>query len=101
MIKHIVFFNVIDEFEGKNKVEILAFIKTGLENLINSVPELKRIEVGINHSDAPSANFDLALYSEFESMDDLNAYQIHPEHKKIAAYIGQVKSARACVDYEF
>jgi len=33
-------------------------------------------------------------------LDDLNSYQVHPEHKKVAAYIGKVKTSRAAVDYE-
>jgi hypothetical protein len=99
MIKHIVFFNVKDESEGRDKQEILIFIKKELEELIDLIPELKKIEVGINHPEAPAGNFDLALYSEFESMDDLNSYQVHPEHKRVAAYIGTVKTDRACVDY--
>ena len=100
MIKHIVFFGVVDQAEGKNKAEIMQFIKQELENLANLIPQLRRIEVGINLPEAPTGNFDLALYSEFDSMADLDAYQVHPEHKRVAAYIGKVKTTRACVDYE-
>lgn len=100
MIKHIVFFGIVDEAEGKNKAEIMQFIKQELENLINLIPQLRKIEVGINHPDAPAGNYDLALYSEFDSMADLDTYQVHPEHKRVAAFIGKVKISRACVDYE-
>ncbi|MDD2284541.1 MAG: Dabb family protein [Paludibacter sp.] len=100
MIKHIVFFGVVDEAEGKSKAEIMQFVKHELENLIHLVPNLRKIEVGINHPEAPAGNFDLVLYSEFDSMADLDAYQVHPEHQKVAAYIGKIKTSRACVDYE-
>ncbi|MBP6610243.1 MAG: Dabb family protein [Paludibacter sp.] len=100
MIKHIVFFNLADNIEGKSKQENAEFIKSALENLINLIPEIKKMEVGINSPAAPVGNFDISLYSEFETMADLDAYQIHPEHKKVAAYIGKVKTDRACVDYE-
>lgn len=100
MIKHIVFFGIADEAEGKSKAYNLKFIKDELEALIHLIPELKKIEVGINHPEAPEGNFDLALYTEFESMNDLDIYQVHPEHKRVAAYIGKVKTSRACVDYE-
>ena len=33
-------------------------------------------------------------------MADLDTYQVHPEHKRVAAYIGKVRTARAAVDYE-
>jgi hypothetical protein len=100
MIKHIVFFGIVEEAEGKNKNEIMQYIKDELENLIHLVPQLRKIEVGLNHPEAPAGNFDLALYSEFDNMADLDAYQVHPEHKRVAAYIGKVKTSRACVDYE-
>lgn len=100
MIKHIVFFGLVEEAEGKTKAEIATYIKEELENLITLIPQLRRIEVGINHPEAPEGNYDLALYSEFDSMQDLDAYQVHPEHKRVAAYIGKVKVSRACVDYE-
>lgn len=100
MIKHIVFFGIADEAEGKTKTENAQFIKSELENLKNLIPEIISIEVGINHPDAPAGNFDIALYSEFANMADLDTYQIHPEHKRVAAYIGKVKTSRACVDYE-
>ncbi len=99
MIKHIVFFGIADEFEGMKKAELCGKIKSELEALQSLIPELKFIEVGINHPDAPAGNYDLALYSEFDSMEALNAYQIHPEHQRVAAFIGKVKTSRACVDY--
>lgn len=100
MIKHIVFFGLAEHAEGKSKAENAIFIKAELEKLQQTIPEIVSIEVGINLPDAPQGNFDIALYSLFNSMADLNAYQIHPDHKKIAAYIGRVKMSRAAVDYE-
>jgi phenylalanyl-tRNA synthetase alpha subunit len=100
MIKHIVFFGLADNAEGKSKAEHAVIIKHELENLVNFIPEIKKIEVGINHPDAPQSNYDIALYSEFDSMDALNIYQEHPEHKRVATYIGKVRTTRAAVDYE-
>lgn len=100
MIKHIVFFKLADNAEGRTKAENALFIKSELENLKNSIPQIKFIEVGINSAEAPAGNFDIALNSEFESMADLDTYQAHPDHKRVAAYIGKVRTDRACVDYE-
>lgn len=100
MIKHIVFFGLAENAEGKTKAENAAIIKTELENLIHLIPEISSIEVGINHPDAPQSNYDIALFSEFESIDKLNTYQEHPEHKRVGAYIAKVKTTRAAVDYE-
>ena len=100
MIKHIVCFQLANEAEGKTKAENAQIIKNSLENLIHLIPQAKKIEVGINHPETPSSNFDLVLYCEFESVEDLNIYQEHPEHKKVGAYIAKVKTGRVCVDYE-
>ena len=100
MVKHIVFFQLAENAEGKTKIENAEFIKSALENLIHHIPEIKKIEVGINCPNAPKTDYDIALYSEFNSFDELDIYQQHPEHKSVAAYIGKVKTARAAVDYE-
>lgn len=100
MIKHIVFFGLADSAEGKSKAELAEFIKFELENLIQLIPEIKKIEVGINCPNAPKTNYDLALYSEFDSLEALDIYQEHPEHKRVAAFIGKVRTTRAAVDYE-
>lgn len=101
MIKHIVFFGLAENAEGKTKAENAEIIKFELENLVHFIPEIKKIEVGINAPNAPKTNFDIALYTEFESLRTLDIYQEHPEHKRVSAYIGKVKTARAAVDYEF
>ena len=99
MIKHIVFFGLAENAEGKSKAENANIIKFELENLINFIPEINQIEVGINDPNAPKTNYDIALYSEFDSLEALDIYQEHPEHKCVASYIGKVKISRAAVDY--
>ncbi|OJV37903.1 MAG: stress responsive protein [Bacteroidales bacterium 36-12] len=100
MIKHIVFFGIKDEAEGKSKAENMQIIKEELESLVNIIPQVKKLEVGFNHPEAPVDNVDLVIYSEFDSMDDLHTYMVHPEHKKAASYITKVRTSRACIDYE-
>ena len=55
----------------------------------------------INHADAPAGNYDIMLDSEFCNLEDLEVYISHPEHQKVAAFIGKVRSERAAIDYEF
>jgi len=100
MIKHIVFFSLADNAEGKSKAENALIIKTALEKLVHLIPEIKKLEVGINFPGSPKTNYDIALYSEFDNFEAIDIYQEHPEHKKVASYIGKVKTSRAAVDYE-
>ena len=99
MIKHVVLFKFKNVTDLPDKTEKLASIKQSLEQLINQVPELRMIEVGLNNN--PNESYDLSLISEFKSWDDLKAYVIHPEHQKVGAVIREILSERACVDYEF
>ncbi len=101
MIKHIVFFKLLDEIDGISKIEIQQKLKKNLESLVDCIPELRSMEVGINHPNAPQANFDLSLIAVFDDMQGLEAYTIHPEHQKIVDFLTRVKTDRACIDYEF
>lgn len=96
MITHIVFLNIKPTL---NKVEILQELKNRLLALNESIEELQHLEFGTDFNGADAA-YDAALYSTFKSKDDLQAYQVHPEHQKVKEYIGEVTSARAVVDYE-
>lgn len=99
MIKHIVLFKLA-EFESESaKQQKLNEIKTGLEALPALIKEIKLLEVGLNAN--PAEKFDIALTTEFESMDDLKIYAQHPDHLKVAAIIRAVLADRACVDYQF
>lgn len=98
MIKHIVVWKLKDFAEGKSREENAGIIKSRLEALKNIISEIKHIEVGIdiNRSDAA---YDIVLYSEFETGEDLEKYQKHPEHVKVAEYVAKVRENRIVVDY--
>lgn len=101
MIKHVVFFRLLDEAEGHSKIENARIIREGLLGLRDTISVLRSEEVGINIPNAPKTDYDICLQCEFEKWEDLDTYQNHPEHLKVAAYIGKCRSARAAVDYEF
>ena len=46
------------------------------------------------------ATYDVVLYSEFESAAALDAYQNHPQHLALKPFVGAVRLARQCMDYE-
>ena len=95
MIKHIVFWNLKEENKEANALEL----KKRLEALVPLIPEIVKLEVGINVNPSDMA-YDICLYSEFESMDTLNTYQNHPEHVKVGEFIGDIRTSRVVCDYE-
>lgn len=99
MIKHIVMWKLKDYAWGAGKTDNIRKMKSLLEALKGSISEIKRIEVGVNVIPSEAA-YDVVLYSEFDSLDALAAYQKHPEHVKVGAFIKEVVIDRRVVDYE-
>lgn len=99
MINHVVLFK-LKAYPTEEKSQIIANIKEMLLGLKGKIDELKYIEVGENY-ELDSKSFDLALITHFENVEGLDVYRVHPEHVKVAAYIGGVVEARAAVDFNF
>ncbi|MES2559048.1 MAG: Dabb family protein [Bacteroidota bacterium] len=100
MIKHIVFWKLKEESNGMSKQENAQAIKEKLEGLRGKIEGLLAIEVGFDFLHSPESA-DVVLYSEFESKDALDFYQQHPLHKAVMPFIGEARSERRVVDYEW
>ena len=98
MVKHIVLFQLEPGMEAGRKAEVMAAFKKGIEALSADIPFIRKIEVGLNAN--PDEAFDIALYSEFDTMADVKAYAAHPRHLAVAALLKDCKKSRSCVDYE-
>jgi hypothetical protein len=99
MIKHIVMWKLKDNAEGASKEENAKKIKTIIEALKGKIPQIKHIEVGANVLPSDAA-YDVALYSEFASLQDLDIYQKHPEHVAVVGFVKTVVSSRVVADYQ-
>ena len=98
MIKHIVMWRLKDEAQGNSKSANAELVKDKLEALQGRIPGLLAVEVGLDVS-ATEASADVVLYSELEDQAALDAYQVHPEHEAVKAFVGEVTAARWVVDY--
>ncbi len=93
MVKHIVFFQLLDNsLENKKKV------KQKLLSLENKIEVLQKIEVGINFCEEDRA-YDIALLTDFVNKEDLETYAVHPYHLEIVTYIKNVTSSSKVVDF--
>lgn len=95
MIKHIVFF----KFKDNDKANVEA-IATRLRALEEHIPEVKLMDVGVNFSQEERA-FDMSLITEFETLEDLKTYAVHPKHVDFVDYIKLLGTETKVVDYEF
>ena len=94
MVVHIVMF----KFKDENKDANLKEARERLNALVDLVPTLKSMEVGINFTVAERA-FDLSIYSTFDTKEDLDVYAVHPAHLKVVEFIKSVTTESKVVDY--
>ena len=99
MIKHIVMWQLKDHAEGADKATNALKIKALLEACSDIVPGIMKLEVAIARPDL-EATYDVVMYSEFESAAALDAYQNHPQHLALKPFVGAIRLARQCMDYE-
>ncbi|MCR5160594.1 MAG: Dabb family protein [Lachnospiraceae bacterium] len=99
MVRHVILWQLKDEFSEEEKKKIKAEAKEGLEALKGVVPGLTEIRV---HTEGlASSNADMMLDSAFESEEALKGYSVHPAHVAVAQ--GKVRpftKARFCLDFE-
>src|SRR5688572_2523460 len=98
MIVHIVFWRLHEQANGRSKLENAREMKARFEAL-KTLPGLLRLDFGIDFAGTEQSS-DVALYTEFESRAALDAYQVHPAHKEVAAFIADLRTERRVVDYE-
>ncbi len=99
MIKHIVLWKFADSAEGNSKEDNIKLVEEGLLALPAFIPQIKHLEF-VRNTNPTDRNSDAALITEFDSYEDLNMYTIHPEHVKVAKFVGSVVTARGAIDYD-
>jgi len=74
MIVHIVLFKL-----KESNAENAAAVKDMLLSMNGKVPMLRHLEAGVDVIRS-ERSYDVALYTKFDTLADLQAYQIHPYH---------------------
>lgn len=99
MVKHVILWQLKEEFSAEEKENIKKGIKDGLEGLKGKIPGLTDICVHING--LASSNADVMLDSTFESEEALKQYATHPEHVAVADNnVRPYTAVRMCLDFE-
>jgi hypothetical protein len=95
MIKHIVLFKLKD-----SSPESIDRTYNVLNAMNGKVEQIVDLHIGKNIVETPRS-YDLSLEATFRSLEDLQGYQVHPEHKKVIEHISEVRESQSVVDYEF
>lgn len=99
MVKHIILWNLKDEFTEEQKADIRAGIKEGLEGLAGQIPGL--IDISVRAEYLPTSTVDVMLDTTFESVEALKNYSTHPKHVAVAdSKVRPYTAVRSCIDYE-
>lgn len=84
----------------ENTPENAARIQEALYDLVGKIPQIRKLEVGANVVQSERA-YDIALTVIFDSREDMEAYQVHPEHQRVLTeVIRPLISGSAAADYD-
>ena len=98
MLRHIILWNLREEFSPEERKQRALEIKRELENLKNLIDEIISIRVEIHP--LPSGNADLMLDSTFADAQALERYRVHPEHQRVGReFVRPSTCNRMCIDY--
>ena len=93
MIRHVIMWR-FKEGEQENMHKFLD----GLKALDGVIPEILRMEVGVNCLDGN--NYDACLIADFEDFAALERYKKDPRHVAVSTLCKSIREARGAVDFE-
>ena len=97
MIRHSIMWKITDEYEGMTKNEIMDKLFELFSYLKKTIPEIRTmtLERDVLHTER---SYDLVYITEFDSLEALEIYRVHPEHVKVAQFVAAVRTAQAVTD---
>ena len=94
MIRHVIMWK-FREGEEENMHRFL----NGLKALDGVIPEIRRMEVGVNVLE--KNNYDACLIADFDDLEALERYKKDPRHVAVSTLCKSIREDRVAVDYEF
>lgn len=99
MIKHIVFFRILDETDATKRKAVAEELNE-IFSPLSSIEPVREFRTGINFNGAPHA-WDFVIDSIFDNRDQLEAYQVSREHQEAIKRASHIKKEKAVVDYQY
>ena len=100
MIRHICMFKFKDFADGRSKKENMLITKSMLDKLPESIEQIKNSVVYVGAEAQKTDNYDLILISDFDSLEELEEYKVHPDHVAVGDFMRPVRLSRVCIDFE-
>lgn len=102
MIRHIVWWTLKPEAEGRSAAEKALLIKQRLEALRDQIPGLVSIDVALDFLESSTLPVQVLLTSVHENAEALKVYASHPKHVAIGQeLVSRVTSSRQAIDAVF
>ncbi len=102
MIRHIVWWTLKPEAEGRTAAENALLIKQRIEALRGRIPGLVSIEVAVEFLASSTLPVQVLLTSVHESAEALGIYASHPSHVAIGQeLVSRVTTSRQAIDAVF
>lgn len=98
MIRHLVLWKLADDALADKEL-IVAEFEQRFGALVPVIDGLERLDIRADLGETDD-NWDVVLDGDYRDTAALDAYQVHPAHVEVAAYVRSVVTARACIDYE-
>lgn len=95
MVTHIVFFKLTEATDAN-----IRAVRDKLLSMEGKITELRHLEAGIDVIRS-ERSYDVALLTRFDSLADLQAYQVHPYHAgEVVPFMKAHCSSIVAADYE-
>lgn len=97
MIRHLVLWKLATE-DPDEKAQVIAEMTQRFGALLPLIDGTERLDIRADLGET-AGNWDVVLDSDYRDAAALDAYQVHPAHLEVAAYVKSVVTARVCVDF--
>ena len=99
MIRHVCMYKFKDFADGHTKSENITITKNMLDKLPRTIPYILSSKTYVGDECQKQDNYDLILVSDFESLETLEKYKVHPDHVAVGDFMRPVRISRVCIDY--
>lgn len=96
MLKHVVFM----KFKEGISDAAVADLQASLAGLPSAISEIRGFQFGrdVLHSER---SYDFSLVADFDDLDAMKRYQVHPAHVAVLGKVRQICDATVVVDFNF